>query len=122
MKLHLVSIVLLALCSCASIPETSAATILTKSYKITLLENCNEDVACQDVKFTAEKIDNGKRVRLNGRSVTSICNDGVTACHHLGYKFVDGSTTYFVSDDNWFDISRGDQVLLHEEIISWDRD
>ena len=115
-------LVLALLCSCAAIPPASAVTITTKSYEITITENCEEDVACQDVDFSARRIHSGRLVRLKGRAVTSICNDGITPCHHFGYKFVDGNTIYFVSDEDWLEISRDDEVILHEDVISRARD
>jgi hypothetical protein len=123
MKIHpMPPLALALLLLCLPISMASAATITTKSYKITIIENCEEDVACQDVTFTAKNLENGQRIRLKGQAVTSICSDGVTPCHHQGYKFIDGNATYFVSDDDWFEISRNGKIVLHEDFISDDRD
>ena len=123
MKAHRTSIFALALLlSLPAISTASAATITTKSYQIIVTEHCEEDVACQDVSFTAKRLADGQYIRLKGRAVASLCSDGVTPCHHQGYRFDDGDTSYFVSDNDWLEISRGGKVILHEEFLSYEHD
>lgn len=123
MKLHRIRISAVAvLLSLLVMSPAYAAKIVTKSYRITITENCDEDVACKDVSFTAQRLDNGQLVRLKGRAVTSLCNDGITPCHHQGYRFDDGNTTYFVSDYDWLEISLNGKVVMHEEFISYERE
>ena len=50
-----------------------------------------------------------------------MCKDGVTPCHHLGYKFHNGEYIYFVADQGSLEISRNGKVILHEE-GSWNWD
>jgi hypothetical protein len=110
------------LASWLAVPAASAGTIATRSYDITLAENCDEDVACQDVAFAIRRRGGGEAIRLKGRAVTSLCKDGVTPCHHQGYEFVDGDTRYFVSDDGWLEITRKRKLVLHEDILSREPD
>ena len=123
MKLHRTPALAIAVfLSLLAIAPARAATILTKSYRITVTENCDEDVACRDVSFTAQRLATGKIVRLKGRAVTSLCKDGITPCHHQGYQFDDGNTSYFVSDGDWLEISLNGKVVLHEVFLSYERD
>ena len=92
--------------------------LTTKTYSIAIVENCDDDVACQDISFTATNRLIGKTVHLKGRAVVATCKDDVTACHHLGYEFRDGEFVYFVSDqEDWLEVSKNHKVVLHEAII-----
>ena len=123
MKTRRVFTFALALLLLPSIMFTAcAATIMTTSYRITVTEHCNEDIACQDVSFAAKRLSDGQQIQLNGRAVVSLCSDGVTPCHHQGFRFDDGDTSYFVSDNDWLEISRDGKVILHEEFLSYEHD
>lgn len=91
-----------------------AEKLTTQHYVVVVTENCEGDVACQDVSYVGTNRMNGKTIRLKGRTLVAMCADGVTPCHHIGYEFQHGNTTYFVAEQGWLEVSRGHKVLLHE--------
>ncbi len=103
-----------------------ASTLVTPSYEITVTENCPEgEIACQDVTYASKNRRTKRTVHLKGRSIVHNCpgdqgdGPGKTPCHHVGYEFRAGKTTYDVDDDGRFTVTRAGRVVL-EERGKWD--
>ena len=93
---------------------SSADTLTTPSYKITII-GCGEYVvSCDTVKYIGVSRKTGKSITLTGRTVHTTGADGVTPSHFLGYEFKSGSTTYFVGEDGELRVTRGSKILVQE--------
>jgi hypothetical protein len=51
---------------------------------------------------------------LQGRTLNSLCADGVTPCRFIGYEFRNGPFRYVVYDSGSLRVTRGDKVLVDE--------
>jgi hypothetical protein len=105
----------LAMAMLAAMPAAGADILDTPSYKITIEIRCPEgSVTCDDVKYVGVNKKTGKFITLVGKTVHSLCADGVTPCHFLGYEFKAGRTTYSVGEDGELRVTRGSRVLVQE--------
>ena len=105
-----------------AVGENSSSILTTPSYKITIKVMCEEGVvACNDVEYLGVHIKTGTSIKLEGEDWIHYCKDdqsdgvGKTPCHHLGYKFKNGSTTYYVGDDGVLEVYQAKKCILHEE-------
>lgn len=109
---------ILAMALIAAIPASRASTLgtlETRSYKITVEWRCPEGwVTCDDVKFVNIRKKTGKSIILTGKTVHTMGADGVTPSRFLSYIFKKGRTTYFVSEDGQFCVTRSSKVLVDE--------
>ncbi len=95
--------------------NSSASTLTTPSYKITVEVRCPEgSVTCDDVRYVGVSRKSGKSITLTGRTVHTIGADGVTPSHFLGYEFKSGRTTYFVGEDGELRVTCGSKILVQE--------
>ncbi|WP_260258603.1 hypothetical protein [Vibrio intestinalis] len=79
-------------------PSVSADTLETKSYIVIVNVQCEEgEVTCENVLYSGESKISGNKIELVGKTVHSICADGVTPCMFRGYSFKNGDVNYFVS-------------------------
>jgi hypothetical protein len=115
---------MLAIALIVAIPASRANTLdslETPSYTITVESRCPEGwVTCDDVKYVGTSKKTGKSITLTGKTVHTMGADGVTPAHFLGYVFKNGRTTYFVSEDGQFRVTRSSKVLVDETGV-WKR-
>lgn len=100
----------------ALIPAISEpGTLTTQAYKITVDVRCPEGyVSCDNVRYTGVNRASGKSITLTGKTVHATAQDGVTPSRFLGYRFDNGNTTYFVSEDGELRVTRGPKLLVQE--------
>jgi hypothetical protein len=97
--------------------------LTTPSYKITIWVMCEEGVVdCADVEYLGVNIKTGAAIKLKGEDWIRYCIDdqgdgpGKTPCQHLGYKFKNGSTTYYVGEpDGDIEVYQANERILHEK-------
>lgn len=92
-----------------------AETLVTATSTISIRLNCAEgNVSCDDVAFTSTDRRSGRTLRLRGRTLHTLCADGVTPCRFLGYEFARGATRYTVLEEGMLVVRRGGKVLLEQ--------
>ncbi|MFL9877012.1 hypothetical protein PQR63_01355 [Herbaspirillum rhizosphaerae] len=100
--------------------DAGASTLTTLSFVIDIEEHCGEgSVGCDNVSYVGTSKKTGKRIKLRGKSMHTLCADGVTPCRFLGYEFRNGTTLYEVQEDGTLVIMQGKKVLL-QETGEWD--
>jgi len=93
-----------------------ASTLTTPSFIIEITVNCAEgNVTCDNVGYVGTSKKNGKRIKLRGKTMHTLCADGVTPCRFLGYEFHNGNTQYRVLDGGELTVTLGKKVLLEEK-------
>ena len=98
-----------------AVEAASADTLDLALYRIEVVKHCDEhDVVCDNVSYVGTNKKTGKSITLRGRTLHSLCADGVTPCHFQGYEFKNGATRYLVMADGDFSILRGKKVVLNE--------
>ena len=97
-----------------------ASTLTTKNYIVTITANCAEgDVTCEDVTYHGVSRRSGKGITLAGKSIHTLCADGVTPCRFLGYEFLNGDVAYRVYESGLLEVTRGENEVLVEEQGEW---
>ncbi|MDO9359510.1 MAG: hypothetical protein Q7T70_11015 [Polaromonas sp.] len=96
-----------------------ADTLTTQSFSIQIQSNCAEgDVVCDDVTYRGKSRRTGQSLVLKGKTMHSLCADGVTPCRFLGYEFRNGPFRYVVYENGGLLVTRGKKVLV-EETGNW---
>lgn len=99
-----------------SLPAEAAQTLVTRNFEVRIEVLCPEgDVTCDKVRYTGVNRRNGRSITLNGRTLHTLCADGVTPCRFLGYEFRSGSITYTAFDSGLLSVREGSKVLLEEQ-------
>jgi hypothetical protein len=107
-------LLLLALALCAA--PAIAQKLNTPSFVIQITSNCAEgNVTCDNISYVGTSRKTGKSIRLRGKTVHSLCADGVTPCRFQGYAFRSGRTHYFVSDDGRLEVTLNNKSLVSEK-------
>lgn len=98
-----------------------ADTLTTKGFKIDINVNCAEgNVTCDRVSYRGEDLKTGKSLRLSGKTIHSLCADGVTPCRFLGYEFRHRNYRYIVTEGGRMEVYKGEKLLLSQQ-GTWDR-
>lgn len=98
-----------------------ADTLTTASFSIQIRVNCADgNVVCDDVRYEGTNRRSGKSLVLQGKTLHSLCADGVTPCRFLGYEFGNGPFRYLVFESGGLRITRANKVLF-EEPGDWQR-
>ena len=98
-----------------------ADTLTTRSFSIQIQVNCAEgDVVCDDVTYRGGNRRSGESISLRGKTLHSLCADGVTPCRFLGYEFRNGPFRYLVFESGGLRVTRGNKVLV-DESGEWQR-
>ena len=69
--------------------------------------------------YTGTSKKTGKSIKLRGKTLHTLCADGVTPCRFLGYEFRKGSVYYRVMEDGSLLVMQGKKILV-EETGEWD--
>jgi hypothetical protein len=94
-----------------------AVALISDSYDVTVQTLCPEGyVSCDRLVLRGVHKLTGRRLHLKGRSMHSMCADGVTPCRYLGDQFEGRSYVYFFSSEGWLLVkdSKG-RLLLREK-------
>lgn len=92
-----------------------ADTLVTPSFRIEITVNCAEgNVTCDDVTYVGTSKRSGEAISLHGKTMHSMCADGVTPCHFQGYEFKSGTTRYIVLESGELIVKQGQKVLVQE--------
>lgn len=92
-----------------------AETLLTPSFKVEIKVNCAEgNVTCDDVTYTGTSRRTGQSISLRGRTMHTLCADGVTPCRFLGYEFRNGNIRYLVLEGGELLVTQGGRVVVRE--------
>jgi hypothetical protein len=98
-----------------------AETLTTKQFRIEIQRNCAEgNVTCDRVSYRGKDLKTGKSIRLSGRTLHSLCADGVTPCQFLGYEFRNRNYRYIVTDSGLLRVYQGQKLLLSQQ-GTWDK-
>jgi hypothetical protein len=98
-----------------------ADTLTTKGFKIDIQVNCEEgNVTCNRVSYRGQDLKTGKSLRLSGKTVHSLCADGVTPCRFLGYEFRNRNYRYVVTEAGLLEIYKSGKLLVSQQ-GTWDR-
>ena len=93
-----------------------ADTLTTKGFKIDIQVNCEEgNVTCNRVSYRAKDLKTGKSLRLSGKTIHSLCADGVTPCRFLGYEFRNRNYRYIVTDGGLLEVYKGEKLLVSQQ-------
>ena len=102
-----------------SFAQGAASTLTTPSFVIEI-QGCEEGVvSCDDVLYTGTSKKTGKSIKLRGKTLHTLCADGVTPCRFLGYEFRKGGVYYRVMEDGSLLVMQGKKILV-EETGEWD--
>lgn len=103
----------------AMIPVASQASdmlLSTPKHVVVIVSRCEEgEVACSKVVYTGVDKVTGASVTLEGSDWFVMCADGTTPCHHLGWQFKKGDTTYRVSGDGELAVIVKQKTVLVEQ-------
>ena len=92
----------------------------TKNFTVTITSKCQEgEVACSNYTYRGISKFSGNAIELRGSSWHTLCADGVTPCRFLGYKFDNGNTTYYVTEDGLLEVVHGRKTILVKEQGTW---
>ncbi|MBW4582384.1 MAG: hypothetical protein KME42_22680 [Tildeniella nuda ZEHNDER 1965/U140] len=92
-----------------------AETLDTPNFKVEITTQCQEGVVgCDKVIYQGTNKRTGKSLKLSGKQIMSLCADGVTPCHSLGYEFRNGRYVYIVSEDGRLSVSEDKKVIVNE--------
>jgi hypothetical protein len=98
-----------------------ADTLTTKGFKIDIQVNCAEgNVTCDRVSYRGRDLKTGKSLRLSGKTIHSLCADGVTPCRFLGYEFRKRNYLYVVNEGGLLQVYKGGKLLVSQQ-GTWDR-
>jgi hypothetical protein len=107
----------------SSAQAQSGESFVTENYRIRITNNCGEGVVvCNDMTYYGENLKTGRSITLKGRTVHSLCNDGVTPCRFDGYVFKSGDYRYVVTISNSLIVYKGDREILYERSRSRPRE
>ena len=111
----------LALALAVALAPTLQAWVMvldTPSFVIELTDPCPEGVvSCGNIQYLGISKKTGKSVRLVGSTVHTIARDGKSPSHFWGYRFINGSTIYFVNADGTLEV-RGRQTTADGHYLS----
>ncbi len=92
-----------------------ADTLRTQNYRVTITVNCpEEEVVCNDVTYDGSNVNTGESLQLQGRTVSTLCADGVTPCRFIGYEFFNGDYRYLVTEEGRLQVSINGEIILDQ--------
>ena len=87
----------------------------TPSFLVRIEVNCREGaVTCGRVTYRGKSKKTGRQLIMTGKTVYSMCADGVTPCRFVGYEFRNGTTAYLVTEDGQLLVKDNGRVLVDE--------
>jgi hypothetical protein len=108
------SLLLMAMMLCAA--SANAEKLNTPSFTIAITRHCTEgNVSCDNVSYIGTSKKTGKAIRLRGKTLHSLCADGVTPCRFQGYEFRSGNTYYLVTESGRLEVTLNHKTLVSEQ-------
>ncbi len=94
----------------------NAESLRTNNFQIKITRNCEEgNVSCKNVKYYGKDLRTGASISLKGKTIHSLCADGVSPCRFLGYEFRNGKFLYRVTADGNLQVFNGRKLILQEK-------
>jgi hypothetical protein len=79
-------------------PVVAANTLKTSNFEI-VIGTCEEGVvSCYDVPVTIRNLKNGVLEKVLGKTVHTLCGDGVTPCAFQGYQFKYSNSQFMINN------------------------
>jgi len=98
-----------------------AQTLTTPNYVINITSRCKDpELPCKNVSYVGTHNKTKRTIRLRGADRVRYCpgdfgnGAGATPCHHEGFEFNNGNTTYTVFDEGRLLVQQGSNVLINE--------
>ena len=94
-----------------------AETLTTDNFIIHVERGCEEgEVTCNTIKFIYSPVGVSKKQTVIGKTVHSLCADGVTPCRFQGYEFLADGAKYFIYNSGVLEVtdSEGNQLLVEQ--------
>jgi len=97
-----------------------SSVLSTPRRVVVIVVTCPEgDIDCDDVRFVGVDKVSGATTTLSGADWVRMCEDRVTPCQHLGFKFSIKDVTYYVSDGGELtEVTRAGDTTL-DEVGKW---
>jgi hypothetical protein len=97
-----------------------ADTLRTKDFRVTITNNCQEgEVVCNNVTYKGVNVNTNASIQLQGRTVHTLCADGVTPCRFVGYEFSNGNYRYLVTEEGRLQVYQNGKIVLNQR-GSWE--
>ena len=94
----------------------NAETLVSESHEIAVEWKCGEGhVSCDNITFHVKNTAEGTSGTYRGRSMHSLCADGVSPCRFQGYTFSSGAKSYIIHVSGALEVVAGDTVVFSEE-------
>ncbi len=115
-----VALLLVLSCWFSSPLRAWIAVLETPSFRVEIEHACEEGcVSCDQIRYRGTNKKTKQSLALVGSTVHTMGADGKAPSHFLGYRFINGSTAYFVSDDGLLEVTQNEKRLLREQ-GAWD--
>lgn len=95
----------------------SAETLITDNFTIRIEHMCEEgEVTCNTIKFIYSPIDVNKKETIMGKTMHTLCADGITPCRFQGYQFFADGAKYLIYNSGVLEVmdSEGNQLLVEQ--------
>jgi len=97
-----------------------AQKLVTEHFEIIITSNCAEgEVTCNNVTYDGKNRKNGSSIHLKGKTLHSLCADGVTPCSFQGYAFTNGNIDYIVHENGLLEVVQNNSKVLINEKGEW---
>ena len=115
------TLLFLASLSCVRL-HAGLSVLDTPSFRIEIEHACEEGcVSCDRIQYRGTSKKAQRSIALIGSTVHTFGADGQTPARFLGYRFVSGSTIYFVGEDGQIEVAQRAKVLV-SELGVWNHD
>ena len=92
-----------------------ADTLKTKDFRVTITNNCQEgEVVCNNVTYKGVNVNTNASIQLRGKTVHTLCADGVTPCRFVGYQFSNGNYRYLVTEQGSLQVYQNGKIVLNQ--------
>lgn len=106
----------LLLCLYVLVLGAHAQRLETPNFSADIKVGCPEGhVSCDQLQARLLRKGGGQVITLRGRTLHTLCADGVTPCRFLGYVFSGRDRTYTLYDEGRLVIARGRTVMVDEK-------
>ncbi|MCG7564206.1 hypothetical protein [Pseudoalteromonas sp. McH1-42] len=108
--------IILCLLSCLA----NAESLNTPSYEIVIKWKCGEGyVSCDNIEFNVKNKIEGTTNTYIGKSIHSLCVDGVTPCKFQGYEFNTDELNYSLYMRGLIEVVKNNNEVVLSEKGEW---
>lgn len=102
----------------------SPSKFVTANYEVTITHLCDEEgcVSRDNYAYRGVARANGNEITMMGKTLNTMCPDGVTPGHFYGYEFTSGDVRYRIrecGESDWLEVIRGKEEVLVDEEGKW---